>query len=126
MFHVKQPAKHATSNQPTSKHETSKRKTFHVKHHTSGSESRTTAPEYRPSWSRMSSSASPGAMPPGPGPCGSTGLGLAIVQAVVTAHGGRVEVRSRPGRTCFEVLLPLADTKERTDSQTEHRLSTQR
>ncbi|WUC65483.1 HAMP domain-containing histidine kinase [Streptomyces sp. NBC_00539] len=57
---------------------------------------------------------------------GSTGLGLAIVQAVVTAHGGRVEVRSRPGRTCFEVLLPLADTKERTDSQTEHRLSTQR
>ncbi|GHB65212.1 two-component sensor histidine kinase [Streptomyces cirratus] len=57
---------------------------------------------------------------------GSTGLGLAIVQAVVTAHGGRVEVRSRPGRTCFEVLLPLAHTEERTDSQTEHRLTTQR
>ncbi|MEV6686721.1 HAMP domain-containing sensor histidine kinase [Streptomyces sp. NPDC051130] len=57
---------------------------------------------------------------------GSTGLGLAIVQAVVTAHGGRVEVRSRPGRTCFEVLLPLADVQQRTGSQTEHRLSTQR
>ncbi|MFJ6720695.1 ATP-binding protein [Streptomyces sp. NPDC091259] len=64
---------------------------------------------------------------------GSTGLGLAIVQAVVTAHGGRVEVHSRPGRTCFEVLLPLAHATAgpgsptvRTDSQTEHRLTTQR
>ncbi|WP_308108615.1 sensor histidine kinase [Streptomyces antimicrobicus] len=37
---------------------------------------------------------------------GSTGLGLAIVQAVVTAHGGRVGVRSVPGRTCFAVELP--------------------
>ncbi|MFD7534290.1 sensor histidine kinase [Streptomyces sp. NPDC059819] len=40
---------------------------------------------------------------------GSTGLGLAIVQAVVTAHGGRVGVRSGPGRTVFEVLLPRQD-----------------
>ncbi|MGW2177974.1 ATP-binding protein [Streptomyces sp. NPDC001732] len=37
---------------------------------------------------------------------GSTGLGLAIVQAVVTAHGGRVEVESVPGRTVFAVHLP--------------------
>lgn len=37
---------------------------------------------------------------------GSTGLGLAIVQAVVTAHGGRVEVRSVPGDTVFAVHLP--------------------
>ena len=37
---------------------------------------------------------------------GSTGLGLAIVDAVVGAHGGRVEVASRPGRTDFQVLLP--------------------
>uniref|UniRef100_A0AAU2V5P2 histidine kinase n=1 Tax=Streptomyces sp. NBC_00003 TaxID=2903608 RepID=A0AAU2V5P2_9ACTN len=37
---------------------------------------------------------------------GSTGLGLAIVQAVVAAHGGRVTVRSRPGRTVFGVLMP--------------------
>ena len=37
---------------------------------------------------------------------GSTGLGLAIVRAVVTAHGGRVEVQSRPGRTRFTVCLP--------------------
>lgn len=39
---------------------------------------------------------------------GSTGLGLAIVAAVVEAHGGTVRVSSRPGRTCFEVSLPLA------------------
>ncbi|WP_218594672.1 sensor histidine kinase [Pseudonocardia oceani] len=37
---------------------------------------------------------------------GSTGLGLAIVDAVVVAHGGTVEVESRPGRTVFEVTLP--------------------
>jgi two-component system, OmpR family, sensor kinase len=39
---------------------------------------------------------------------GSTGLGLAIVDAVVAAHGGRVQVRSRPGRTEFTVRLPMA------------------
>lgn len=39
---------------------------------------------------------------------GSTGLGLAIVAAVVSAHGGHVGVRSAPGHTSFEVLLPLA------------------
>ncbi|GAB7040775.1 HAMP domain-containing sensor histidine kinase [Catenuloplanes niger JCM 9533] len=39
---------------------------------------------------------------------GSTGLGLAIVHAVVTAHGGRIDVRSRPGRTEFLVSMPLA------------------
>ncbi len=37
---------------------------------------------------------------------GSTGLGLAIVAAVVTAHHGQVEMRSRPGQTSFEVRLP--------------------
>ena len=36
---------------------------------------------------------------------GSTGLGLAIVAAVVGAHGGRVGVMSRPGRTEFEIAL---------------------
>jgi two-component system OmpR family sensor kinase len=39
---------------------------------------------------------------------GSTGLGLAIVDAVVTAHGGRVAVTSRPGQTLFTVRLPGA------------------
>jgi two-component system OmpR family sensor kinase len=37
---------------------------------------------------------------------GSTGLGLAIVAAVAAAHGGRVHVESRPGRTRFALHLP--------------------
>ncbi|MEV7439848.1 HAMP domain-containing sensor histidine kinase [Streptomyces sp. NPDC091204] len=59
---------------------------------------------------------------------GSTGLGLAIVQAVVAAHGGRVGVQSEPGRTRFEVVLPLARpaATAEPDSQTGHRLTTQR
>jgi two-component system, OmpR family, sensor kinase len=39
---------------------------------------------------------------------GSTGLGLAIVAAVVEAHGGSVEVSSRPGWTAFTVRLPAS------------------
>ena len=39
---------------------------------------------------------------------GSTGLGLAIVHAVVSAHGGQVDVSSEPGRTVFTVRLPHA------------------
>ena len=39
---------------------------------------------------------------------GSTGLGLAIVSSIVAAHGGTVDVESRPGRTSFRVRLPLA------------------
>lgn len=37
---------------------------------------------------------------------GSTGLGLSIVAAVTHAHGGRVELASRPGDTTFAVTLP--------------------
>jgi two-component system OmpR family sensor kinase len=37
---------------------------------------------------------------------GSTGLGLAITRAVAEAHGGRVELESRPGRTAFTLVLP--------------------
>jgi len=40
--------------------------------------------------------------PPGKG----TGLGLHIVHSVVANHGGRLEVDSAPGRTCFVVTLP--------------------
>jgi nitrogen-specific signal transduction histidine kinase len=36
-----------------------------------------------------------------------TGLGLAIVHRIVTDHSGTIDVESRPGRTCFRVLLPM-------------------
>jgi len=38
---------------------------------------------------------------------GTSGLGLSIVQSMVEAHGGTVEVTSRPGRTEFAVRLPV-------------------
>lgn len=38
---------------------------------------------------------------------GTTGLGLPIVKAIVEAHGGSIDVTSRPGRTEFAVRLPL-------------------
>ncbi|GIH16537.1 sensor histidine kinase [Rugosimonospora africana] len=39
---------------------------------------------------------------------GGAGLGLAIVAAIVTAHGGRVELRTAPGAgAAFRALLPL-------------------
>jgi two-component system OmpR family sensor kinase len=37
---------------------------------------------------------------------GGSGLGLAVVHSLVTAHGGTVELTSRPGRTDFTVTLP--------------------
>ena len=39
---------------------------------------------------------------------GGTGLGLSIAQAIVTAHGGSLEVASAPGSTTFVVRLPLS------------------
>ncbi|MDQ0680066.1 two-component system OmpR family sensor kinase [Arthrobacter pascens] len=38
---------------------------------------------------------------------GTSGLGLSIVQSIVEAHGGSVEVTSRPGRTEFALRLPI-------------------
>ena len=39
-----------------------------------------------------------------------TGLGLAVVKAVVKAHQGSLELRSKVGRgTCVRVVLPLID-----------------
>jgi signal transduction histidine kinase len=40
--------------------------------------------------------------PPGKG----TGLGLHISHSVIARHGGRIDVESEPGRTCFAVSLP--------------------
>ncbi|HET7140213.1 MAG TPA: ATP-binding protein [Arthrobacter sp.] len=37
---------------------------------------------------------------------GTSGLGLSIVQSIMEAHGGSVEVTSRPGRTEFALRLP--------------------
>ena len=37
-----------------------------------------------------------------------TGLGLGIAQQIVQRHRGEIRLDSEPGRTCFEVRLPLA------------------
>ena len=42
-----------------------------------------------------------------------SGLGLTIAQSFVQQHGGTIEVSSRPGRTCFTLMLPLARKKRK-------------
>ncbi|MBP2267412.1 two-component system OmpR family sensor kinase [Pseudarthrobacter sp. PvP004] len=42
---------------------------------------------------------------------GTSGLGLSIVESIVSAHGGSVEVTSRPGRTEFALRLPTVSTE---------------
>ena len=37
-----------------------------------------------------------------------TGLGLDTAQRIVRKHRGSIQVRSKPGDTCFQVLLPLS------------------
>jgi two-component system, OmpR family, sensor histidine kinase KdpD len=46
-------------------------------------------------------------------PAGGTGLGLSIVKGLVEAHGGRVEVRNRPGGGAeFSIHLPVVGHPE--------------
>jgi two-component system NtrC family sensor kinase len=46
-----------------------------------------------------------------------TGLGLAVVHGIVTAHGGSIDVHSRPGRgTKFRIRLPIGGVEAATGS----------
>jgi len=36
-----------------------------------------------------------------------TGLGLSITRDIINRHNGLVECQSRPGATCFSIVLPL-------------------
>src|ERR1700678_567411 len=39
-----------------------------------------------------------------------TGLGLDAVQRIVKKHRGSIQISSKPGNTCFQILLPLAES----------------
>jgi two-component system nitrogen regulation sensor histidine kinase GlnL len=46
-----------------------------------------------------------------------SGLGLTLAQSFVQQHGGSIEVNSRPGQTCFSLILPLKANKEAKDTK---------
>lgn len=41
---------------------------------------------------------------------GGSGLGLTLAQTFITQHHGMIECESRPGQTCFTILLPIEST----------------
>lgn len=47
----------------------------------------------------------------------STGLGLSIVASITEAHGGTVEVMSRPGGTRLLIRMPAADQLDAADHE---------
>jgi two-component system, NtrC family, nitrogen regulation sensor histidine kinase GlnL len=46
-----------------------------------------------------------------------SGLGLALVAKIIGDHGGVVDMDSRPGRTKFRVLLPVAHRSQPVDAE---------
>lgn len=44
---------------------------------------------------------------------GGSGLGLTLAQTFVSQHQGTIELESRPGYTCFSILLPIITEGER-------------
>ena len=84
--------------------------TVTVSAHRAASPSTTTAPASRQTWSTTPSSASPAATwrAPAAGSDGGYGLGLSLVDAIATAHGGRVSLRSVAGDTTVSVELTPA------------------
>ncbi len=45
---------------------------------------------------------------------GGSGLGLTLAQTFVAQHHGSIECESKPGRTCFTILLPVTETAHPT------------
>ncbi|HWJ88886.1 MAG TPA: ATP-binding protein [Pelagibacterium sp.] len=46
-----------------------------------------------------------------------SGLGLALVAKIIGDHGGVIDCESRPGRTAFRILLPVARSGETSDHE---------
>jgi two-component system nitrogen regulation sensor histidine kinase GlnL len=42
---------------------------------------------------------------------GGSGMGLTLAQTLINQHQGTIECDSRPGYTCFTLLLPLAESE---------------
>jgi two-component system sensor histidine kinase KdpD len=53
-----------------------------------------------------------------PGSVAGTGLGLSICKGIVEAHGGRIVAENREGGgTIIRLILPMAETEQKTDEQ---------
>jgi two-component system nitrogen regulation sensor histidine kinase GlnL len=52
-----------------------------------------------------------------------SGLGLALVAKIIGDHGGVVDMDSRPGRTRFRILLPVAAKATLTETESEEVLA---
>ena len=57
------------------------------------------------------------ALPAGPAAFG-LGIGLPICREIVDRHGGSIAVTSRPGETCFTVVLPVRQGEDNDPAPT--------